>query len=259
VYFESGKQYFQQGKFPQASIQFQNALQIDKNFAPAHYQLAQCFLQQGLWGNAYRELSLATDLEPTDFRAQLDLANLLFGSKQFQDARAHAEAVLKGAPSQVTAQILLANSDAELGDMQTALREARQAMEMDPEKPTTYLPLGLLQEKNRQSAAAEQSLRKAISLDAAFMPSWLEMASFASAKTDGLRLRLEYLAALNMAPDNTIPRAALASSYLSWGKTEQAEKVLQQAKEAKPDDPNWYRLLGDSYLAIHEQEKALSE
>src|SRR5271167_3388998 len=124
-YFESGKAYFQKGKYPEAIIQFQNAIQIDKNFAAAHYQLAQCFLQQGLWGNAYRELAVATELEPTDLQAQLDLANLLFGSKQFQDARARAESVLKGAPSEVAAQILLANSDAELGDMQAALREAQ--------------------------------------------------------------------------------------------------------------------------------------
>src|SRR6266436_10209475 len=70
-YFESGKAYFQQGKYPEASIQFQNAIQIDKNFAAAHYQLSQCFLQQGLWGNAYRELGIATELDPTDLQAQL--------------------------------------------------------------------------------------------------------------------------------------------------------------------------------------------
>src|SRR5216684_6522621 len=76
-YFESGKQYFQQAKYSEAAIQFQNAIQIDKNFAAAHYQLSQCFLQQGLWGNAYRELGIATELDPTDLQAQLDLANLM--------------------------------------------------------------------------------------------------------------------------------------------------------------------------------------
>src|SRR5712664_4586519 len=177
-YFDSGMQYLEKGKYPEAAIQFQNAIQIDKNFAAAHYQLAQCFLQQGLWGNAYRELAISTELEPTDLQAQLDLANLLFGSKQFQDARARAESVLKGAPNEVTAQILLARSDAALGNMKAALLEAQRAVEMEPGKPITYLALGLLREKNQQPAEAELSLRKAISLDSRFMPSRLEMASF---------------------------------------------------------------------------------
>src|ERR1700738_4277084 len=89
-YYDSGLQYAQKGKYQEAAIQFQNAIQIDKNFADAHYQLARCYFQQGLWPNGYRELQVTIDLAPQNWQAQLDLANLLFGARRFAGAQEHA-------------------------------------------------------------------------------------------------------------------------------------------------------------------------
>src|SRR2546426_8287869 len=57
-YFESGQQYFQAGKYQEATIQFLNAIQVDTSFAAAHYQLARCYLRQKLLSSAYRELAV---------------------------------------------------------------------------------------------------------------------------------------------------------------------------------------------------------
>src|ERR1700674_5999872 len=97
-YYDSGLKYAQKGKYQEAAIQFQNALQIDKNFADAHYQLARCFLQQGLWPNAYRELQITLDLAPQNWHAQLDLGNLLFGAQRLGDANHKANDFLKKIP-----------------------------------------------------------------------------------------------------------------------------------------------------------------
>src|SRR6202048_4069721 len=135
-YYDSGLQYAQKGKYQEAAIQFQNAIQIDKNFADAHYQLARCFLQQGLWPNAYRELRLTIDLAPQNLPAQLDLANLYFGGRRFEDAKQHADEILKQDPNDLGAQLLLASSDAELSNFQAAIQEAQRAVELGPDKPT---------------------------------------------------------------------------------------------------------------------------
>ena len=34
---ESGQEYFQMGKYAEAGIQFRNAIQVDQNYAEAHY------------------------------------------------------------------------------------------------------------------------------------------------------------------------------------------------------------------------------
>src|SRR5260370_39097893 len=82
-YFESGQQYFQAGKYQEATIQFLNAIQVDTSFAAAHYQLARCYLPQKLLSTAYRQLAVTVQLDPKHWQAPLDLAGLLFPSRQF--------------------------------------------------------------------------------------------------------------------------------------------------------------------------------
>jgi Tfp pilus assembly protein PilF len=68
-YLESGERYSAQGKDREAAIQFSNALKIDKNFAEAHYDLAQAYLHMGALSAAYGELlRAATCSQPTTRR-----------------------------------------------------------------------------------------------------------------------------------------------------------------------------------------------
>ena len=55
-FLESGAHYFAKEEFPAAVVEFSNALQIDPNFAPAHFQLGECFLKMRRFPEAYREL-----------------------------------------------------------------------------------------------------------------------------------------------------------------------------------------------------------
>src|SRR5271155_1696899 len=82
-YFDKGTQYFQQGKYNEAAIEFQNALQIDPDFADAHYQLAQCYLKRGSLRQAYPELARTVELAPNNLKAQLDLAGILLAAGKF--------------------------------------------------------------------------------------------------------------------------------------------------------------------------------
>ncbi len=48
-HFAKGEAYFQRGEYPEAAIEFQNAIQIDSFYSQAHYELAQVYLKQGDW------------------------------------------------------------------------------------------------------------------------------------------------------------------------------------------------------------------
>src|SRR5436309_5967041 len=71
-YFESGQRYFEKGKYPEAVIQFSNAIQVDARFADAHYQLAQTYLKMQNWPMAYQELDRTLQIQPDNLPAQLD-------------------------------------------------------------------------------------------------------------------------------------------------------------------------------------------
>src|SRR5690349_11767707 len=76
AYFDSGTRYFQQEKFREASIQFQNAIKVDPAYADAHYQLAQCYMKLKIWNQAFAELLRTVDLAPKNYKARIDLGNI---------------------------------------------------------------------------------------------------------------------------------------------------------------------------------------
>ena len=55
-YLDKGHSYFIAGKYREAIIEYENAIQVDPKLAQAHYELAECYLKQGNWRDAYEEL-----------------------------------------------------------------------------------------------------------------------------------------------------------------------------------------------------------
>ena len=71
------------GKYPEAVIEYKNAIQIDPKLAQAHYDLAECYLKQANWRDAYEELGRTIGLEPNNRKAQIALGNLYLASGRF--------------------------------------------------------------------------------------------------------------------------------------------------------------------------------
>ena len=177
-YFESGNKYFEQSKFREAAIEYQNAIQIDNKYADAHYRLAQCYLRQGIWSGGYQELIRTTELQPDNLKAEIDLGNLLLSAKQFKEAQNRAQEVLSRDPKSVDAHILMANADAALEDVQESLREMQTAIQLAPDQPGSYLNLAFLESNAKQTGAAEQNFLKAISLNSKSVPARVALGNF---------------------------------------------------------------------------------
>jgi tetratricopeptide (TPR) repeat protein len=98
-YLESGNRYLDKKQFKEASIQYQNAIQIDPNFATAHYKLAQAYLGTGNFRGAFTELRKTVDLKPDDLQAQLDIGNIYVLSGNWFEAEQAANQVLSKDPN----------------------------------------------------------------------------------------------------------------------------------------------------------------
>src|SRR6266446_3123847 len=94
-YLESGQRYFDKGKYREASIQFSNAIQVDAHYADAHYQLAQTYLKLQDWPRAYQELVRTVELQPENYKAHIDLANLLTAGHDLKQAQEHTGVFLR--------------------------------------------------------------------------------------------------------------------------------------------------------------------
>src|SRR5215469_8490810 len=76
-YLESGLAYVDKKQYDAAVIQFRKALQVDPNYADAHYQLGLALLRQGNdkehVTQGYFELNQAAKLDPKNLKARLEM------------------------------------------------------------------------------------------------------------------------------------------------------------------------------------------
>src|SRR6202030_910417 len=254
-----GDSEFNEGKCPEAIIYYGQVLQIDAHHPQAHYKLAQCQLKMGNFASAFGEFARTVELDPQNWAAQLELAKLSLRGGKAQDAKDRASVILQGNPKNADAQVVLSSADAVLGDSKGALREAQAATQMAPDQPAVFIHLGVLQARTGDAAGAEATLKKAKALESTGITAMTTLGSFYEQQRRWTQAAEEFQAAITRAPNNPMPRAALATVYMNEGQDALAEKTLVETKEQLKDDPTAYRMLGDYYLGRGENGKALAE
>src|ERR1700688_243989 len=97
-FLDRANQDFGQGKYAEALISYGRAIQVDPRFAEAHYGLAQTHMKMGSWGAAYQELQRTVNLQPENWKAQLDMSRLELAGGRPKDAKERSQLVLKNDP-----------------------------------------------------------------------------------------------------------------------------------------------------------------
>jgi tetratricopeptide (TPR) repeat protein len=258
-YLTSGQQYFEQGDFRSAAIQFTNAVQIDPQFAEAHYQLARAYLNQRDWTPAFLELSRTVELQPDNYAAQADITTLLIASQQLPAAQEHAKLLLEKQPNDPQSHIVQAKLLSAQDDLPGAIAEVQKAIALSPNRGDSYLSLAVLQMKTDQEADAEPNFKKAVALDPQSVDAQLALGQFYQAGNRLAEAETQFQRAAQIDPKNTEPRASLVRLYMAEGQKEQAEAVLKKAKQDFPDNSAGYRMLGDFYFASGDIDKAFAE
>src|SRR5215813_7795277 len=108
-YVESGQRYYEEGKYREAIIQFRNATQVDGRFTEAHYALAQAYETVQDWQRAYAELFRTLELDPENYKAHLEIANLLNANGQVKEAQEHVDWLLQKQPNEAASHLAAAN------------------------------------------------------------------------------------------------------------------------------------------------------
>ena len=145
AYLESGDGYFAQKKFNEAIVQYRNAVQQDPRFGEARYKLAEAYVRIDDPAGAYREYIRAADLMPANVESQIKAGQMLLLARQFEDAKVRADRILTNDPKNVQAQILRGSALAGLKDLDSAIAQIEEAIQLDPERSGTYDNLGALQ------------------------------------------------------------------------------------------------------------------
>lgn len=256
-YLESGKRFAQDGKLKEATIQFSNALKVDKNFGDAHYELAKTYIKSNAMLQGYTELMRTVDLQPGNIQARLDLGNMLAAGKQPKRATDQATAVLTIDGNNADAHALLSSIAATENDRATALAEIQKALAIDPNKAIFHAALGLLQSADPTTGnSAEDQLRKAVELDPKNVTARFVLSALLERKGDRPAAMEQMKAAVAADPKNSQARGNLAGLYLRSGDNASAEETLRQAADELSDSKEASTMLLAYYTQINQTAKA---
>jgi tetratricopeptide (TPR) repeat protein len=267
-FLESGDRYFSQAKYREAAIQYSNAVQIDSRFAQAHYQLGQTYLRLGDSQRAFQELSRVVDLAPDNYRARIDMANLLVTARNadgspngdyLKQARVQLDFLHEKQPQNPEVFEAWANYYSAQNNLGAAMQEMQKGVAADPGRSESYLNLALLQLRSNLPDQAEVNFKKAAQLDSKAMNAQLALGGFYQSRNRMPEAEQQFKHAIELAPKDPDPRAALARIYMSEGKKAEAEILLKQTKIDLPDNSEGYRMLGDFYFANGDVDKATAE
>lgn len=258
-YLQSGKRYEESGKYKEASIQFLNALKVDKNYADAHYELAKTYLKMGNAMPAYQQLAQTVDLAPGNLPARIDLGNIFLAGNAPDKAEAQAKAVLAANPKDADAYALLAGVANARGNHQESMDNLNRALQLDPNKASYHTAKALLVAASPgNEAQAQGELSKAASLDPKNATPHMLLAAILERKGDIAGAEKEYLTAISISPkDQQIQeRTGLAGLYYRAGNKEKAEQTLLQTVDQNPDSPDAIRVLQDFYVRTGQIDRA---
>jgi tetratricopeptide (TPR) repeat protein len=259
-YLESGKRYSAESKYKEAAIQFQNALKIDKNYPDAHYELAQAYVHLGQFSAAYGELARTVALQPTNYKARIDLGNLLLAGGKIDDAQAQANAVIAAQPNNPDVHAMLGAIAAKRGQKDQALNELHRALELDPNRAAFHEDLALLQAGDpTKTSSVEDELKKAIALDPKSVNAKLLLAAFYAKSSRWQEAEKTSWDAVATDPKSLSARESLTRIILKQGDQPRAEQVLRQASKDFADDPQGVRILADYYAGSGQMDKAKAE
>jgi tetratricopeptide (TPR) repeat protein len=246
-YVARGDQFFQQRKYPEAIIEYRNAIRVDPNFGKAHEKLALAYVETKEVRGLVHEAIVAADLLDS-VEAHVNASELLLRIGQFEDAKTRAEKALAKDPRNMPALLLKANATAGLKQYDVAIREIDDAIKVDPSDGRTYATLGIIAANKGRLQEAEAAYRKAVEIQPDSIAALLSLGNFYLATARFAEAEPLIKKSVSIDPKNVGAHRALATLYASSGRIKEAEAPLK-AVTTLVNDSAARLALADYYIA----------
>lgn len=255
-HLRQGNQYFEAHKYREAIVEYKNVLRLDDKSGEARRGLAEAYEKAGDRGNAYKETLRAADLLPNDVPVQLAAGKMRLRSRQFEDARATADRVLAKDAKNVQALLLRAHAVAGIADVDTAIKDAEDAIQLEPAASDLYVNLGVLNLQSDRRAEAEKAFRQAVQVDPSSASAHAALGNFLWSIGRNKEAEASFRRVLEIEPANPLANRTLALFYLTTGRVAEAEKPLKVIADGAKDVSGRIRL-ADYYLLSNRRDEAV--
>jgi tetratricopeptide (TPR) repeat protein len=261
AFFDTGKKYFDQERYTEATISFLNAVQKDPRNRDARYFLALTYTKQGELSHAVSELRSLLEIYPDDTEANIELGSIYFtgarSDAQFvRQAQELAQKVLSKDPKNVKALILAGNTAANLQDFTRSVDFLEKAASLDPKSPAPLISLGIAYALQKNYTEAEKSFLKARETDPKDKNAFVSLAAYYRATAESVKAEAVLKQAVSMYPGDKALYPQLATLYAQEGRFEDVERVFRDAQAGDADDPAPTLALAGLNRALNRPEDA---
>jgi tetratricopeptide (TPR) repeat protein len=253
-YVKSGDEYMAVGKVAEAIVQYRNAIEKQPQAGGVVVKLAEAYIKNGDFAKGAQQYVRAADLV-TDPSVQLKAGGLMLLARRFDDAKVRAQKVLDTDPRNIQAQILLANSLAGLKDLDGAVSELQEAIQLHPGHSATFANLGQIEMGRGNQAAAEAAFLRAVDLAPQSASARLALCGFYWATGRVPLAEAQLRQALGAEAANVLAHRTAAAFYMATNRREQAESHLRRVLELT-NSPDAALVLADYYVAMKNQTAA---
>jgi len=240
AYFETGKKFYDQGKYSDAILQFINAIRRNDNDRDSRYYLALSYLNLPDLTAGVNQLRKLLAIFPDDVETNLKLGSIYLqqGPRNplaYPEAQKLAERVLDKNPQNVPALILKGNALSGLKDLEGAKSVLEEATRLDPKDVSVWISLGSLNLQRKDLKEAEKAFLTARSSDETSKSAVVSLASFYRLTGNSEKAEQILKDALARFPADRAISNQLSDFYVRSGRSDDAEKVLRTAVAAGND------------------------
>ena len=236
AFYEKGKAYFEQKDFVKARLELKNALQIDPEFAEAHYMLGRTVLGLKNPKAAFQQFAATVKLDPDHIDARLSMAKMFAGAKLWDRALAQVAEVLGRDSENIEALYLQATVYLQQKDTAQAKKVLDSLGGPDGKDDKYFLLLASYQKMTGLEDASAQTLEQGLQSHPESMPLILALAKYYGSIKDLDRVEQYLNKAIAVAPDAQGIELNLAWLYLVKKEPEKALAQIKGLITSKPDD-----------------------
>ena len=165
VRYQSGEQYYKEGKLSEALADFQAATQICPDFDNLHSTLATIAMKQARFPDAEREYRKAAEIDPDDANHHYNLGICLLKQSKSDDAVQELKKAVVLEPAYEPAWTNLGAAYLAKDKNELAREALEKAVAADPESAPAHYNLGLSLERLDRKKDAEREYKEALTAD----------------------------------------------------------------------------------------------
>lgn len=255
----AGEVYLRSNEFAIAIQYFEKAAKLDPKSAEARIGLGASRLAAGETDRALADLESAVAVDPNSYRADFLLVLLLLQQANYDQALQAMQSFEKKQPNNPLTYNLKGLIYRNKNEGAAARKAFERALQLQPTFVPAATNLAQLDLEDKQPASARRRLEAILERDKDNTQALLALSNFAARIGATPKEQIDWLERARKASPNSVqPQLMLARAYAKSEDWKKALEVAQQARTARPDDPEVLYTLGATQIGAGANEQAVS-